>query len=436
MKSTNFQLCRQGLALLILSTCILFLLAIDSAAAAEFTDLPQMVTIAQLLEIVREKSPRFAALRVPIEAAKADVVGAGILPNPRVTYGRYDLVSRRNTMYDGNVQQEVTLEIPVLIAGQRSARRTAAERRLEATEAGVEADFAGLAYEVWRLFVKLLAGQDRVAVLRDAANDIERLRAIVAGREEAGSASPYDVLRIGIEGKSLDARLESARNELVATAGDMGSLLGLPGWQPEAVGKLAPLGVPTDLASLWDEAERRNPELEAARRQQLAADAGLDRARRERWPTPSLLVGSAFTERPYGMAFFAGVSVELPLFDRGQGGMARASVEKQAASLEQQLIVSRTRAELERALELLARRRDSRMKFEREVVNKLPSLKQMGESAYRLGKGTLLELLDASRSRTQIRIDHLDLLEAETVAELDALKASGLLVSTVEQELR
>lgn len=436
MKSTNFQLCRQGLALLIFSTCILFLLAIDSAAAAEFMDLPQRVTIAQLLEIVREKSPRFAALRVPIEAAKADVVGAGILPNPRVTYGRYDLVSRRNTMYDGNVQQEVTLEIPVLIAGQRSARRTAAERRLEATEAGVEADFAGLAYEVWRLFVKLLAGQERVAVLRDAANDIERLRAIVAGREEAGSASPYDVLRIGIEGKSLDARLESARNELVATAGDMGSLLGLPGWQPEAVGKLAPLGVPTDLASLWDEAERRNPELEAARRQQLAADAGLDRARRERWPTPSLLVGSAFTERPYGMASFVGVSVELPLFDRGQGGMARASVEKQAASLEQQLIVSRTRAELERALELLARRRDSRMKFEREVVDKLPSLKQMGESAYRLGKGTLLELLDASRSRTQIRIDHLDLLEAETVAELDALKASGLLVSTVEQELR
>ncbi|MGX2040321.1 TolC family protein [Methylocaldum sp. MU1018] len=436
MKSANFRLRRQELALLILMACLVFLPTIDSTAAADSVDLPQAVTIAQLLEIVREKSPRFAALQAPIEAAKAEVVGAGILPNPRVTYGRYDLVSRRNTMYDGNVQQEVTLEIPVLIAGQRSARRTAAERRVEATEAGVEADFAGLTYEVWRLFVKLLADQERVSVLRDAADDIERLRAIVAGREQAGSASPYDVLRIGIEGKSLDARLESAQNELVATARDMGSLLGLPGWRPEAVGKLAPLGVPTDLASLWDEAERRNPELESARRQQLAADAELERARRERWPTPSLLVGSAFTERPYGMASFAGVSVELPLFDRGQGGMARASAEKQAASLEQQLIVSRTRAELERALELWARRRDSRMKFEREVVDKLPGLKQMGESAYRLGKGTLLELLDASRSRTQIRIDHLDLLEAETAAELDALKASGLLVGTVEQAWR
>jgi len=395
-------------------------------------ELPNRVTIRQLLQIVREKSPRYAALRTRIETAKAEVVAAGVLPNPRVSYGRYDLTSQRNTMYDGRIQEAVTLEIPVQIAGQRGARLDAAERQVETTEAGVEADFAALVRESWSLFIRLLAGQERVAILEQAFEDLERLRKIVAGREQAGSASPYDLLRMGIEAKGLEIRLESARSELAGTAGDLGVALGLAGWKPEALGTLAPLGVPADLRALWDQAQDLNPELEAAKRGEIAADAGIERARRERWPTPSLQVGNAFTDKPYGMTTFAGVAVELPLFDRGQGGMARASAEKQAALLERQLITSRTRVELERAVDLLTRRRESLEKFQRDVLAQLPALKDMSESAYRLGKGSLLELLDATRSRTDIRINHLELLEAETEAELDLLKASGLLVSTME----
>ena len=411
----------------------LALAASQLAIAVENLQLPNTVTIRQLLQIVREKSSRYAAIRTRIETAKAEVTAAGVLPNPRFSYGRYDLTSRRNTMYDGRAQEGVTLEIPVQIAGQRSARLNAAERLVEATEAGVEADFAVLARESWSLFIQLLAGQERVTVLDNAFQDLDRLRKIVAGREQAGSASAYDVLRISVEAKNLETRLENARSELAGTAGDLGVALGLAGWKPQASGKLTPLGVPTDIRTLWDRAQTLNPELEAARRGEIAADASIERARRERWPTPSLLVGNAFTDKPYGMTSFAGVSVELPLFDRGQGGMARASAEKQAAILERQLIASRTQVELERAIELLIRRRESLAKFEREVLGHLPTLEQMAENAYRLGKGSLLELLDANRSRTEIRLSHLDLLQAETEAELDLLKASGLLVSTMEE---
>jgi cobalt-zinc-cadmium efflux system outer membrane protein len=410
------------------------LLALTGAACAEeASSLPRAVSISQLLRIARDQSPRFAAARTRIESARAEVVGAGILPNPRITYGHYQLSSRVNTMFDGKAQEEVTLEVPVLIAGQRSARVEAAEKRVEAAEAGVEADFAGLIREVWGLFVKLLAGRERVEILDQAARDINGLRSLVAGREQAGSASQYDVLRISVEAKSLETRLETARSELAGTAGDLGILLGLPEWRPEASGTLGPLGVPADTRSLWEAAERRNPELEAVRRAEIAAEAGIEQARRERWPTPSFLVGTAFTDKPYGMTPYAGISVELPLFDRGQGGMARAEAERQAILAERQLIASRTRVELERAIEQLTRRRESLAKFEQEVLASLPDLKQMAESSYRLGKGTLLELLDASRSRTEIRLSHLDLRQAETEAELDALKASGLLVGTVEE---
>lgn len=404
-------------------------LAPRSASLAEPSALPQIVTMEQLVSIIRERSPRFAALQQRVEGGHAEVVASGVLPNPRISYGRYDLTSRRNTMYDGNVQQEVTLEWPILIAGQRSARMQAAQKKLEATQAEIEAEVASLVHEAWRVFVKLLAGQQRVTILGQTAQDLQHLAATVAGREHAGSASRYDVLRIDIEVKGVQTRQEAARNEVAGSSAELGVLFGLPGWTPGAAGALKPLGVSFDADKLWMDAERMNPELEAARRSEIAAGAGIERASRERWPVPSILVGSAFTEKPYGNAAFAGVSVELPLFDRGQGGMARAAAESRATLLQREFIASRTRVALERGIDLLARRQATRVEFEKAVLDKLPDLKAMGESAYRLGKGTLLELLDASRSRTDIRLTHLDLVQAEVEAELDVLKASGTLIS-------
>lgn len=421
------QALHSGELLINLGLVLLLSAFADPLQAEPAAPLPPAVGIRELLHIIRERSPRFAAIRTRIETARAEVAGAGVLPNPRFTYGHYQLASHKNTMYDGKAQENLLLEIPVLIAGQRGARIEAAERRVEATEAGVEADFAGLLRESWGLFVRLQAGRERVAVLSQASKELENLRALVSGREQAGSASPYDVLRMGVEAKGLSTRLENAQAELSGTAGELGILLGLPDWRPEASGDFAPLGVTADPRRLWASAEEKNPELAAVRRAEVAADAGLEQARRERWPTPTLQVGASYTPQPYGMTPYAGIAIDLPLFDRNQGGMARAEAEKQAVLAERDLVLARTRVELERATDLLTRRREARARFEREVLAKLPDLKRMAESAYRLGKGTLLELLDASRSRTDIRLSHLELIQAETEAELDALKAAGLL---------
>ncbi|MDO9049242.1 MAG: TolC family protein [Methylobacter sp.] len=391
------------------------------------------VTIRELLEIVREKSPRYALASSQIEAAQAEVVAADVLPNPKVSYGRYDQAGgRRNTQFDGPSQQNITVEVPMLLAGQRGARKEAAERRVEVAEADVETQYNRLIRETWRLFVQLLAGQQRLTVLEEANHELKRLQAIIAGKENAGTASRYDVMRITQEVQSLEARLENAHTDNAGVVGELGVLLGFPDWKPQAKGLLAPIGVSADVNALWLQAEQNNPELESVRRETIAADSGLERARRERWPVPSLMLGTAFTDQPYGNATYAGVSVDLPIFDRGQGGMARASAEKHAALLKRELLVSATRQELERAVEVLTRRRATLSKFERDVLAPLPSLKQMAEDAYRLRQTGLLELLDSSRSSTEIKLNHLELVVAEIEAELDTLMASGLLAATFE----
>lgn len=91
----------------------------------------------------------------------------------------------------------------------------------------------------------------------------------------------------------------------------------------------------------------------------------------------------------------------MPFFDRGQGGMARASAQKHAVAMKPELLQAATRQELERAVAVLKLRRETREKFELDVLETLPTLEQMAESAYRLGQTGLLELLDSSRTRTE-----------------------------------
>lgn len=405
-----------------------------SAEPGQANDLPKVVTIQQLLQIVREKSPRYAVARSQIEAAEAEVVAASVLPNPKVSYGRYDQAGGRvGTQFDGMSQQNVTVELPVLLAGQRGARQEAAERKVDVSETDVQVEYNQLVRDTWGLFVQLLAGQQRVVVLKEAEQELERLHTIISGKESAGTASRYDVLRITQELQNLQARLENAQTDIAGTVGKIGVLLGFADWQLQASGTLAPIGAPADANTLWQQVENNNPALESARRETVAADAGLERARRERFPVPSLFAGTAFTDNPYGNAIFSGVSVDLPLFDRNQGGMAKAAAEKNAALLKHDLLLASTKQELERSLDVLARRRDTLAKYEHDVLQPLPTLKQMAEDAYRLGKSGLLELLDSSRSRIEIKLNHLDLLTGEIEAELDTMMVSGLLVATLEQ---
>jgi len=95
-------------------------------------------------------------------------------------------------------------------------------------------------------------------------------------------------------------------------------------------------------------------------------------------------------------------------------------------------------AELERAAGVLLKNRENLMRFEQDVAGRLPALKEMAEDTYRFGKGSLLELLDATRARTELGLRQLELTEALILAEIDALAAAGveLCSKVVDEGLR
>ena len=389
--------------------------------------LPDTVDLQTVLRVAREVSPRLELERQSIEQARADRITAGVYPNPTVTLGRAQQGGGQPTVFSGSAQQDAAFELPLLIAGQRAARIERAEREIEAARARVNAGASTLAGEAGAAFVALLAAQEKAALLSASATDIARLRDIVAGRESSGAASRYDVARLDVEMGSLRARLEDARAEIVDRSGNLAALLGLPGWRPTADGALAPMAFRGAAPGPPAERALNAPASIAAAREQATAESAIEVARRERWPVPAVSVGRTWTNDPYGAANRLGVTVELPVFDTRRGPLARAQADAHAATLRRNLVTAELAANMQRLDNVIGARQAALERFEQDAGARLPALRQMAEDAYRLGRGSILELLDATRSRYELQQIRIDLVAALAEAQVRLAALTGAL---------
>jgi cobalt-zinc-cadmium efflux system outer membrane protein len=262
----------------------------------ETEPLPEAVDLAAVLRLAREGSPRLSVERQALAGAEAGVTIAGALPNPVMSYGRYRPIHNATTLFEGSRQEQGTIELPLLIAGQRSARVEKAERDLEAARARVASGASTLAAEAGSAFVALLAAQQRVALLSSAGDELLRLRNLVAGREASGMASRYDVLRLEIEHAGLATKVEVARADVSDRSGNLAALLGLKNWRPKASGNLRPL--PGELFDAKRGGALESPAVILAGREEQAAQSAIELAQRERWPVPSVTAGRSWTSEP------------------------------------------------------------------------------------------------------------------------------------------
>jgi cobalt-zinc-cadmium efflux system outer membrane protein len=394
---------------------------------ANSQDLPEFLTLPGLLRLVAERSPRLAVERVGIESAQADLVTAGALPNPTLSYGRGRNSAGANTVIDGNRQQQAGVEFPLLIAGQRGARVETAEQGVLGARARVDVAGSELALRAAELFTGLQTAQEKTAVLAEAHGEFERAAGLISGRLDSGMASRYDLARVEIEVAAIAVRLADARADAAEKSAGLASLLGAPGWRPRAAGELAPAGVANELPALRASLASGNPQIIAARREEETARAAVRRAELERWPVPVLSLGRTWTNEPFGAANFVGLSTEVPLFDSRQGQLSKAQADLRAAERRREALQAEAEVELARLLEALAQRRAALERFERRVDVRSPALRQMAEDAYRLGRSSLLELIDAARTRVDARITSIDLRAFTVQQELRIQAITGRL---------
>ncbi len=381
--------------------------------------------LAEVLRIARDAGPRMALQREAIVGAEVNRRAAGVYPNPTLSIGRSRPTGGQATLFSGSRQDQAMLDIPLLVAGQRAARIERAEREIEAARARAVAGAGSLAAEAGAAFVALLAAQEKVALLGRTNEELSRLREIVRGRAELGVASRYDATRLDVEVGGFGARFEDSKAEVADRAGILAALLGLPQLHPRASGALAPLAI--DAAALQAPRGRTDasPAVAAAAGEERAAQSGIAVAQRERWPVPSVSVGRSWTSDPFGATNYLGLSVELTIFDNRRSAVDRAASEATSAKLRRELAQAEVAASLERYADVIKARQAALVRFDAESASRLAALKEMSEQAYRLGRSSIFELLDSTRSRFDLQQSRIELVSSLLEVQIRFLSTSG-----------
>ena len=356
-----------------------------------------------------------------VDLARGDALRAGMWSNPVVSYSR-------EQVYGGpaaSAENYVELSQAVDISGRRSLRGQAGDRRVEAARERGSATRLGLEADVRVSFYDVVAGEARLAALRDSLVRVERLAEATVQREKAGDASGYDRMRLERERESVAARAAAQEGQLERSRARLEGLLGAKS-PVRVAGTLLPSDAPPSTEALVDKIGSR-PDLKSLGEEAGAGD--LEARAASRWWLPDLTLSAGY--KGVGVAgeqlngYIAGIAIPLPVFDRNQDEAAHAEGRSRQARGRLTLETDLATAEV-RGLRIQASRlADAARRFRSDASATSAKLLVTAEAAYRGGELGVLELVDAQRSALDADLQAIDLESAARRARIDLVLASG-----------
>jgi cobalt-zinc-cadmium efflux system outer membrane protein len=380
---------------LTLSVC---LLALPLAAWAQ-----SPLTEAEALRLGLARAD-FADLgRGAVQAAEADVLAAGLYPNPVLSYSR-----ERVGDAPEEIEQVWMLEQTFDFSGRRELHREAADRRLAAVTAGNATRQREMTGEIRRNFYETLLRQASIRAAEAWTQRFARIEALVKKLARAGEASGYDQRRLSRERQTAEARLATERAELDRSLTRLIALTGAPD-ASTLEGELLP-APPSPIETALTHLDQR-PDLQVLLHRAEAAD--LDGRAATRGGIPDVTVGIGSKQVASGNIQDNGValslSVPLPVFDRQQAGQQRAAAEALQARAEYRLARSRAEGQLRGLYRQVIGLRATAVDYRSRAVAASPDLLRIAEAAYQGGESSLLELLDAYRGALEVETTALEL---------------------------
>ena len=387
-------------------------------AAAGAQSLP--LTESQALAMLSPDSPRVRAIRAAVDVARAESLGAGRWPNPRLSVDRESVAG---------VSEVLTTALqPLPITGRRTLERASAAAAADATERRADDALRRARADLRLAYAGLVAAQVRERELIRSRDRLQELARILQRRETAGDAAGFDRLRA--EREVLDVEADG-----VIAAAD----------RDRAQARLASFFASgTDPSSLVAEelktAARDLPPVEAlvaraeqTRGQVLALQKDIDSARllleaadRRRIPEPEIVAGTKSSTALGGdLGSVFAIQAVLPLFDRGRPERAIAQARSTQASAELEALRITLRADIAAARAAAVERRRAAERYREAALENSGEVERIAQVSYDAGERGILELLDAYRTSASARVRQAALDAAARESEIELEFVSG-----------
>ena len=420
---------------------ILGIIVFAHGAAAQTPPIPERLSLTEAVQLATERNPQAAGARALVAIAEASRLDASLRPIPAVSvesegYPLFD--PPRPSFIDG---QELTIRVDQEFetAGRRRLRTESAAAGVAVASLTARDRLRRLELAVRRAYLQLALAQADAEVARTSLEEIDRVLTVSRERVSVGEAARSEVSRLQVErlrfaedAFSADLALKNARAALLTLLGATNLTQAIQATDSlsgaSTSGTVLVSTAPNAVSQAPAQGDRR-PDLLAAREELRRAETEtrLQRALR----SPNVTLGGGY-KRDFGTnAVVFGVTVPLPLWNKNQGGIARAAAEQRVVASNLASVELDVRLDIQQAQNSVDVNRARADYIERQVLASARESRDVVSESYRLGAMDLIDFLDAQRAfRDTLRTYNRALFDYRvSLFELDA--ALGL--SSVQQ---
>jgi len=379
---------------------------------------PAGLTLDVVTEQFLSEAPRARIARARVHQAQAVATEAGLFPNPALDLDHSQLLNHS--------EQTASLGITLPISGRRGARLDAARAGIQGAEADAHQELAQLVARLQRDFFVVLHLQQQRAALTTLLEQISRLEHVARRRAELGQISGFDSLRLQSEGDLLRSRSAALEVEELRASAELMALLGRPA--SVAISGRVQDALPLPEADVLLEQAFRQGSLAAARARIDQSQLLLKAARRQAVPEPTLRGGLWRVQEGTAddLGFIAGISLPLPVLDRGQAGRAAARADLRVLEAEVQALEAELRARITGGLEATQKARVRAQVFETVGLSRAEQALRQAGLAYEAGEIGLTTLMETVRTAQTAREHALEAHFQARSSELAVREAAGL----------
>ena len=368
------------------------------------------LTLPEVVDRFLRRNLAVEAARSRVDVAQAERIASRLRPNPTVTVLGNQFALSGPTPFSELYELSATYAQPIEWPEKRRLRREVGDLTVSVAEAQLADVLRQRLADVKRAFYEAVLAANLLELARENRRSYDDLVALNQTRFEEGAIAEGELLKVKLERVKFDTAVAQA--QLAARQATIKLLALLDAEDVDSAtpvtGDLAFTAAPLDLNALRAQALQTSTIVQVAERGVGLAERriGLEQARVTPEPTPFL----GYQRVGPDNAILFGVSVPLPLFDRNQGGIARARAEAGLSRTDLTQARIRVLAEVESAFRGWESARDRVVVFERGLLAQADESRAIALAAYQEGAVTLLAVLEAERARTEIRQQYLQAL--------------------------
>jgi cobalt-zinc-cadmium efflux system outer membrane protein len=425
LKTKEFRLRQKPLRVAgtVLGICLLFTPLVNAQAQG-----PVKITLDEAIQMALQHNHNILAARTTIQQSQAEEVTANLRPDPTLMSDlEYISPTQLNTDYLDN-SSEFDLGVSYLFErGKKRQHRLQTAKDVTAQTRSLVADNErSLSFGVASLFVNVQLAESTLELAEKDLKSFQQTVDISEVTYKAGAISEDDYLKIKLQLLQFETDLQQAQLAKTQSLSDLRQLLGYESVSPDydVTGAFDYQPLKGNVEDMQMKALQNRPDLRAAREGVTAAQSqyGLQKAIGKRDVTGQ--INYTHSGGLNTMSLFG--SFQLPIFDRNQGEILRASYAITQAQEQEKATSGQTLTDVRDAYEDLRTNDKVVTLYRSGYLDVAQKDRDISEYAYRRGAASLLNFLDAERSYRATQLAYRQALASYLLALEQLREAVGV----------